>query len=188
MEREGEWMVKQKGPNSNLTTSESPWKHTEILCSISATSVYLELLQRWFFEKKDEKSVVQNSQLRAVCQVLVSLTLFRTIQKLLDRKKALGGPERGTRCHSQTKQQLTLTSGFLCQAQLRASYRSWTDLILTTSPWADAVMTPCFARQGNKSLVLKNIYMISHESQIWLQSFVEVLWSDWTGSNQVLEP
>lgn len=39
-------MVKQKGPNSNLTTSESRWKHTGILCNISATSVYLELLQR----------------------------------------------------------------------------------------------------------------------------------------------
>ena len=88
--------------------------------------------------------------------------------EILDRKKALGGPERGTRCHSQTKQQLTLNAGFLCQAQLRASYRSWPDLILTTSPWADAVMTPCFARQGNKSLVLKYIYMISHESQMWL--------------------
>lgn len=39
-------MVKQKGPNSNLTTSESRWKHTGILCNISAISVYLELLQR----------------------------------------------------------------------------------------------------------------------------------------------
>ena len=158
--------------------------------------IFLQLLYIWNYFKDDflRKKLrweIWCSKLPTeskVCQILVSLTLFKTIQKLLDRKKALGGPERGIRCHSQNKQQLTLTAGFLCQAQLWASYRSWADLILTTSPWADAVMTTCFARRGNKSLVLKYIYMISHESQMWLQSFVEVLWSDWTRSNQVLEP
>lgn len=70
-----------------------------------------------------------------VGQILVSLTLFRTIQKLLDGKKALGGPERGIRYHSQNKQQLTLTAQASCA---RPSFELLTDLelilILTTSP------------------------------------------------------
>lgn len=45
-------MVKQKGPNSNLTTSEPRWKHTGILCNISAISVYFGITSKMIFEKK----------------------------------------------------------------------------------------------------------------------------------------